>query len=68
MKEEVTLGEAIRTARTARQRKMMAVHRFVSASTINAIEHDRMCPSVSILDAISHGLELPTGVWDERQK
>lgn len=65
VEEEVTLGEAIRAARTARHRKMIAVHRFVSASTINAIEHDRMCPSVSILDAISQGLELPTGVWDE---
>ncbi len=61
----MTLATAVREARLQQDRVMRAVHRFVSTSTINAIEHDRMCPSVSVLDAISPGLGLYVGVWDE---
>lgn len=63
--QKITLATTVGAARLERNRPMRAVHRFVSTSTINAIEHDRMCPSVSVLDTLATGLGLPVGVWDD---
>ncbi|MDA8206111.1 MAG: tetratricopeptide repeat protein [Thermaerobacter sp.] len=44
--------------------KLAGVSLHVPVSTLNAIEHGRMVPSLSMADAISTGLDLPPGSLD----
>ncbi len=54
--QKITLATAVGAVRLERNRPMRAVHRFVSTSTINAIEHDRMCPRFGSLIPLPPGL------------
>lgn len=61
---ETPIGHAIRQIRHERGLKLAAVSRHVPVSTLNAIEHGRMVPSLPLADAITAGLALPRGALD----
>lgn len=61
---ETPIGSAIRRLRQERGLKLAGVSRHVPVSTLNAIEHGRMVPSLPLADTITLGLGLPVGSLD----
>ena len=57
-------GQLIRQLRRQRQLKLVAVEKYVPASTLNAIENGRMLPSTAVLDDITRGFDMPVGALD----
>ncbi len=64
MPTDISIGKAIQRARQAKGLKLRAVSRTVSVATLNAIEHGRMIPSLTVADAIAAGLGLMPGALD----
>ncbi len=58
------IGKAIKEIRHQKGLKLAGVSRQISVSTLNAIEHGRMVPSLALTDAITAGLGLPDGSLD----
>lgn len=59
-----SIGEVIKELRHARNLKLIAVSRYVPASTLNAIEKGLMIPSPSLLDKLTRAFDLPDGALD----
>lgn len=58
------IGIAIKEIRHQKGLKLAGVSRQVSVSTLNAIEHGRMVPSLALTDTITAGLGLQDGALD----
>lgn len=64
MNDKSCIGATIAEIRRKQNVKLAAVSRYVPVSTLNAIEHGRIIPSISMLDAVTTGLALPVGHLD----
>lgn len=61
---ESPVGSAIAEIRRKLGLKLAGVSRYVPVSTLNAIEHGRIIPSIAMLDAVTTGLSLAVGQLD----
>lgn len=64
MNRQETFGDIVRNLRRQRQLKLVAVSRYLASSTLNAVENNRMVPSIALVDRIVEAFNLPKGSLD----